>query len=182
MIFVETISGARLDLLNPKPQSISATDIAYHLSMICRFSGAIKEFYSVAQHSVAVSDLAREFGEDRHTQYACLMHDAAEAYIGDLPSPVKQLCPEYRELEERITEAINAALIVRNGEHMKERIKLYDAIACRSEAAAMMHSRGHSWPWGDTPIRNLKVAKWHRAEVEIAFLNRYYELRPPGAR
>ena len=86
MIWIETISGMKVDLEHPKAEMIRASDIAIALSNICRFSGHVNQFYSVAQHCVmCANQLPYEL------KLAGLLHDAHEAYTSDIPSPVKQL-------------------------------------------------------------------------------------------
>ena len=90
---METYSGLNVDVLDLQPDQILIEDIAHALSLQCRFNGHVKSFYSVAQHSLFVSvysNNASLFG---------LLHDAAEAYLGDLITPVKQKMPRYREYE-----------------------------------------------------------------------------------
>ncbi len=95
-------SGVEFDLLKPDPATVHIGDIAHHLSQICRFTGATRVHYSVAQHSVHACDLAPpEF------KLAALLHDAAEAYVGDVSSPVKALIgTAYVPLEQRIARVI----------------------------------------------------------------------------
>jgi hypothetical protein len=87
--WMHSASGRRVPLVNTPVEAISIRDIAAHLSKICRFAGATQVFYSVAQHSVLVSNLMAEYGP--HAQMYGLLHDAHEAYIGDIPQPVKDL-------------------------------------------------------------------------------------------
>lgn len=84
---VLTASGRTLSVFNPSPAAISIHDIADHLAKICRFAGAASAFYSVAQHSVMVANLVANHGP-RAMLYA-LLHDAHEAYVGDIPQPMK---------------------------------------------------------------------------------------------
>ena len=79
-----TVSGQQVDILNPAPDAIHILDIAHGLALQCRFAGQIPEFYSVAQHSVMVSRLV-----PREDALWGLLHDASEAYISDLPAPLK---------------------------------------------------------------------------------------------
>lgn len=98
-------SGALFDVLQPNPGDIRLDDIAHALSNICRFNGHTKEFYSVAQHSLLVSDLV-----DYEHKLQALMHDAAEAYVGDVVTPVKFLLGDkYRELITGVEKSIAQA-------------------------------------------------------------------------
>jgi 5'-deoxynucleotidase YfbR-like HD superfamily hydrolase len=96
-----TATGRTFDLERPDNGPFDIQAIAHALSHICRFSGHVREFYSVAQHSVLVSQLLPP-----HLAMQGLLHDAAEAYLGDLVSPLKRMLSNYRRLEERVEEAI----------------------------------------------------------------------------
>jgi len=108
MSWIQTYTGKKFDLLNPTPDMVDIEDIAHALSMLCRFTGHTAKFYSVAQHSVFVSDMLLHQGADNDTAFTGLMHDATEAYIGDLSTPLKTLLPEYRKIERRVWMAIAA--------------------------------------------------------------------------
>jgi 5'-deoxynucleotidase YfbR-like HD superfamily hydrolase len=95
-----TAGGRLLDLSLPNPEALDLEDIAHALARLCRFNGAVDEFYSVASHSVYVARrLLEEFPTNRHVARAGLLHDASEALLGDMTSGLKGLFPEYRELE-----------------------------------------------------------------------------------
>ena len=83
---IVTYTGKSFDLLNPQPETVCIEDIAHSLANLCRYTGHVKEFYSVAQHCtiMAEADLPGD-------PLVRLLHDSAEAYIGDLSSPWKQL-------------------------------------------------------------------------------------------
>ncbi|MGO4302172.1 metal-dependent phosphohydrolase [Cupriavidus sp. RAF12] len=97
-----THSGHYFSYTDLASNVVTIEDIAHGLSNVCRFAGHSPEFYSVAQHSVLVSYLVP--AEDA---LAGLMHDATEAYLGDMPTPLKRLMPAYRELENRLHEDIS---------------------------------------------------------------------------
>ena len=97
--FIGTFSGLRFWPLDPNPEKILIADIAHALAHQCRFGGHASKFYSVAEHSVHVSKLCLP----EHALWG-LLHDASEAYLVDLPRPLK-LLPEfapYREAERRL--------------------------------------------------------------------------------
>lgn len=91
---ITTVSGIEVDLLNPTFDMINIDDIAHALAMQVRYNGHVRQFYSVAQHSVLASHMV----EDKY-MLTTLMHDAAEAYLGDVVSPLKKLLPYYSSIE-----------------------------------------------------------------------------------
>lgn len=98
---IQTYSGLELDILNPHPDQISIIDIAHGLSNLCRYTGQTRFFYSVAQHSVLTATyLEKKYGP--REAFAGLLHDASEAYMGDVSTPLKNLLPEYKSLEHRL--------------------------------------------------------------------------------
>lgn len=104
MSWIQTYTGKKFDVLNPRAEDVCWLDIAHSLSQQCRFNGHTKLFYSVAEHCV----LASLHVPERFALHA-LLHDAAEAYIGDMPKPVKDLFPEFSRLEGKILEAVFVA-------------------------------------------------------------------------
>jgi hypothetical protein len=102
-----TYSGKLFDVLKPDPQLIDLVDIAAALSKLCRFGGHCRHFYSVAEHSVLASDLIQQAypGNQMLARWA-LLHDASEAYMVDIPRPVKRQLLEYVRLEDAIQETI----------------------------------------------------------------------------
>jgi uncharacterized protein len=101
-----THSGAMLDLSQPEEIVFSVADIAHHLARVCRYGGAVDEFYSVASHCVYICRELRSRGYPADVQAAGLLHDAAEAFIGDMVSGLKRMMPEFRALERRYAATI----------------------------------------------------------------------------
>ncbi len=101
MSYISTFTGKHFDFINIIADDICIKDIAQGLSNECRFAGQIDQFYSVAQHSVYVSQIVPQ-------EYAleALLHDASEAYCKDLPSPLKALLPEYKAIEKKVQKVI----------------------------------------------------------------------------
>lgn len=95
---IRTNSGKIIDLLNPNPDTIVIEDIAHGLSHMPRWSGQTEQFYSVAQHSVRVAS----YFDDKKIALQALLHDATEAYMMDIPKPLKNLIPEYKTIEENL--------------------------------------------------------------------------------
>ncbi len=108
--WIRTVSGRKFWPNDPRPEDVNIHDIAHALSNQCRWSGHSDQFYSVAQHSALVFDvIARRYPVFVEMQAAALLHDAAEAYVIDVPHPVKRQ-PEmewYRHMERRVTDAVS---------------------------------------------------------------------------
>lgn len=105
---VETYSGGQFDLFDPDPDDVRLVDIAAGLAHTCRFGGHCRQFYSVAHHSLHVS---RELSSDTpRLQLIGLFHDAGEAYIGDVPRPLKAKYEMFDRIEERVLRAIWRAI------------------------------------------------------------------------
>lgn len=98
---ITTLSGRWFDILHPDSYNYNIEEIAEALSRLCRYTGHTNGFYSVAEHSVLVSHAVPE-------KYALigLLHDASEAFVGDVSSPLKALLPGYRDIENNIQQAI----------------------------------------------------------------------------
>lgn len=101
--FIPTYTNRQVDPFDLKPEDIDIRDIAQGLSMLCRYAGHVEQHYSVAQHSVMVCDML-----PYDLKFTGLLHDASEAYIVDLPAPVKDRLPEYRKLEDKVMKAISS--------------------------------------------------------------------------
>src|SRR3712207_997946 len=86
---IDTASGMRLDLDNPRPEDIRIEDVAGGLSKVCRFGAQAREYYSVAQHALLVQRLLVEAGRPELALVA-LHHDSHEAYLCDIPTPLKR--------------------------------------------------------------------------------------------
>ena len=104
MKHIQTASGGVFDLLHPTPEMIRWEDVIQSLSKLCRFNGHCRDFYSVAEHSIAVARLLPP-----HMELYGLLHDAHEAYVGDVTTPLKQvLGRHFEKVEMRVDSAIYA--------------------------------------------------------------------------
>ena len=99
--WITTKSGVKFHYLDPQPEEILIKDISHALALTCRFGGHCYHYYSVAQHSVYVAEAS-----DYENALAALLHDASEAYVPDVPRPIKQDVPRLREIEDKIQKAI----------------------------------------------------------------------------
>ena len=123
---IRTYTGKYINISNPKPTDIDILDIAHSLSRMPRFAGHTEHFISVAEHSVMCFKQANEVDK-----FQALMHDASEAYLVDVPSPVKAMIPNYYELESRLMCVISEAFGF--DWPMKDSIKKIDKIMLEIE-------------------------------------------------
>lgn len=99
--WITTYTGKKFHFLDPQPEEINIADIAHALSLTCRFGGQCKKFYSVAEHSIRTSEIVSE-----RFKLLALLHDASEAYMPDLPRPIKASIPEFKVMERVILVAV----------------------------------------------------------------------------
>lgn len=99
---IRTSTGKYINVFDPRPQDICIEDIAHSLSNQCRFGGHLNFFYTVAQHSLFTASICSP-----KNKLSALMHDASEAYLLDMPSPIKAALPEYKNIEHNLMLAIS---------------------------------------------------------------------------
>lgn len=145
---VETSTGKYLDMENPTIDAIELEDIAHALGNICRYNGHCLNYYSVAEHAVFVSIRLERKGYSRIIQLAGLHHDDAEAFLGDIPRPLKPLLePKYSELTDAIDAVICEGLNLpfeRDAFHGNE-VKAADDWSLIVEARHLLPSQGRGW-------------------------------------
>lgn len=134
--WIETYTGKVFHFLSPALEEIDIEDIAHSLANECRFGGHTSEFYSVAEHSVLVATLLPD-----DLALAGLLHDASEAYIRDIASPVKQYLSNYKDIETVIQDAVHHKFGVKFSPEIKEA----DTLALKAEAQQLLPSKGESW-------------------------------------
>lgn len=108
---ITTYTGKPFDPVNPDPACILIEDIAHALSLICRGNGHVKSFWSVGEHCICCAKEARARGLSDRMALACLLHDASECYLSDIPRPFKKELPEYREREDALLEMIDTKFL-----------------------------------------------------------------------
>lgn len=138
MNYILTKNGKRFDLFEPDVCMIDSRDISHSLAHLCRFNGHTREFYSVAQHSCIVADLVPE-----EHKLAALLHDATEAYIGDMTRPLKKRMDAYQVLENRIWQQICARFDI--SQQLHACIHNADLIALATERRDLMPTDPVIW-------------------------------------
>lgn len=168
--WMQTVSGRAFWPLDPQPEDIDIGDIAHALSMCCRFAGHSMAFYSVAEHSYHVSTQVSE----EHALQA-LLHDATEAYIGDMVRPLKQMIPQYREIESDIWAAIALRFGVPFVLHPS--IKAADNAVLLAEKRELLTTPPIPWHWaaGMKPAP-VDIKCWSSRMAQIRFLSRFNAL------
>jgi hypothetical protein len=163
-------SGGRFDPLHPEVCPFNIKDIAHALSQLCRFGGHTKEFYSVAQHCVLVS---REC--PAKDAFWGLLHDASEAYLVDIPRPIKYspgFKEEYRKLEGKLMEAITKHY--RIDSRQPQTVTDADQRIGLTEMRDLMNTTP-IFPVTNGPIKET-VSGWAPKKAEREYLKRFKEL------
>lgn len=187
--WMQTASGRTVALTAVSPAAISIRDIAAHLSKICRFAGACNQFYSVAQHSILVSNLVFELGPDA-ALYG-LLHDGHEAYIGDITQPAKlaigqMLGPNAHSPIDEIAQRLDRAIYEMAGlswpvpGRIKQAIHHADRRALATEKRDLM---ADGPDWGDLPTPwRAAIKPWPWVKAEEKFLELYDDLAAMAGR
>lgn len=170
--WMQTFTGKQFWPLRPDPEHVDILDIAHALSLICRYGGHARRFYSVAEHSVLLSYAV----PSEHALWA-LMHDAAEAYVGDMVRPLKHQMPAYRAVEDRVLAAIAVRFDLPHREGLIPAVvKDADNRILLDERAAILTPTDHSWGVDDLEPLGVKVRGWEPVMAELAFRDRFEEL------
>lgn len=169
MSWIQTYGGKQFFPLAPKPDDVDIVDIARSLSFLCRFNGHCRAFYSVADHSIRVSNIVSD-------EYALwgLLHDAAEAYVSDLPRPVKQAIPEFSVHEDKVLDVI----MKRHGLQMPMPgpVREADDILLVTEARDLMAPPPADWGLAAKPLDE-RIRPLSPEQAFETFLARYEQLR-----
>lgn len=162
--WVITYSGKRFNILDPNPADVKIEDIACALARQARFNGHTRFFYSVGQHSC----LGAEISPTKEIALHMLFHDATEAYVGDLVSPVKALLPDFEVIESRIHWAISQAF---NLEYpLPKVVKQIDRRLLATEVRDLITKDLQSWSIGEDEPFDFPIIPWPPEVTEARFL------------
>lgn len=174
--YITTYTGLHFYPLRPEESEFHIEDIAHALSLLCRGNGQVHRFLSVGKHCIWCAREAAGRGYSVRVQLACLLHDACECYLSDVPTPFKRQLPGYEALEDRMLELVyvhflGAPLTEQEAAQVKEidRDLLWFDLTClleepQSEPEPVM-----------TTVRSYEVLPF--GEVERQYLALYHELR-----
>ena len=168
--WIQTYSGRRFSPINPNPNAIVIQDISHALAMQCRFTGHTRKFYSIAQHSVLVSYIC-----DPNDRLFGLMHDASEAFLTDLSSPLKRSgkFQDYVACERKLQQAI----CIRFGLPLEEppSVKKADNLLLATEARDLLGPLHSDWKLPVEPLP-FTITPWTSDQAEDKFIKRFFEL------
>jgi len=163
--WLQTSSGIAFWPLDPRPEEVEIQDIAHALSNMCRYGGHCREFYSVAQHSVLVSQaLSPEY------KLWGLLHDAGEAYVVDIPRPLKRFLTNYAEIEKGVMNAVCDKFDM--ARKMPDEVKRVDNAILADEMPQLMKSPPRPWNLIEPPL-GITIRPWTSAEANIRFLSEF---------
>lgn len=165
-----TYTGKLIDPFNVKPEDICIEDIAHGLSLLCRYGGQCNRFYSVAEHSIIMATYP---GFKKWKALEMLLHDAAEAYIGDIIRPVKMALPQFKKFEDDFLHKIATKLITKVPWDFK--VRKPDNIMLATEAYRMMNI---GLPLANYNLIDFNIPFYYfnPLEAERRFLRLYKEL------
>ena len=165
--WMQTYTGRQFWPLDPQPEDVFIADIAHALANICRFGGHCLQFYSVAQHSIIVSELVP-------SEYELwgLLHDSAEAYLGDVIRPIKSEMIEYRDAEYKVLDIILRRFGLSYPE--PKEVRTADIISLITEKRDVMAVSQEKWNVGIdvAPMKKI-IIPMSPIEAEIKFLERF---------
>ena len=170
--WISTFSKRRFWLQDPRPEDVYVEDIAHALANICRYGGHVKKFYSVAEHCVLGSRLI-----EPDVALFFLFHDAAEAYLGDIISPLKNILRDiYEPMEKRVMEVVAVRFGFSMDMDQVEVVKKMDQIMLLTEARDLTTTGILLEDVAELPNETKIYGTWSPELAERLFLKRYQEL------
>jgi hypothetical protein len=181
--WMQTFTGRRFFPLDPRAEDVDPRDIAHALAHLCRYAGHVDRFYSVAEHCVLLSWWAERHGADELLQLELLLHDATEAYVVDVPRPLKINLPDYRAVEARVATAIaerfgtleHADTVDGQAVDSLE-VKQLDTRILLDERAALMSRTRHAWGVDSLEPLGVRIRAWSPRRAERMYLRRLRQL------
>ena len=173
--WMQTFTGHQFWPLDPRPEDVDILDVAHALSMLCRYNGHCRRFYSVAEHSVYVARQISFYTPDlaRHALWG-LLHDASEAYLADIVRPVKRSITGYREAEDAVMHVICDRFGLAH--EMPAVVRATDEDILVNEMEQIMAPPPIPWKLHGKRIEGLEIVGWAPVEAEKRFLEMFRSL------
>lgn len=176
--WIQTFSGIQFYPLDPRPEDIDIEDIGHGLSNICRYGGQVDKFYSVAEHCFLMSHAV-----PRRFALEALLHDAAEAYVGDMVRPLKMMMPDFQRAEDKILQVIFKKFSVLTALQtntsvvsLSRAVKEADSRILLDERNALMRNTKHPWDVEELEPLGVRVMPLSPTGARNAYLARFEEL------
>lgn len=173
--WMQTFTGSRFYPLDPRPEDIDSRDIAHALSLLCRYGGHVDRFYSVAEHCVLMSEAVAP----EHA-LAALLHDATEAYVCDVPRPLKRQLVGYKYIEDGVWWAIAERFGVDS--RLPREVKEADNRILLTERDALMPNTRYSWSVDGMAPLAVTVEGWAPRVAEKRYLDALHAALGVGRR
>lgn len=175
-----TCFGNYIDLKNLKVRDVQFGDIANSLANQCRYNGQTNRFYSVAEHSVLVTEALQKAGAPLHVLKVALLHDASEAYLGDMAKYLKFEFPEFVDLENKVQRVILKAFKVKplKGK-FADLLHEYDSRICVNEMCRLQvieDSRLIKWTNEVAPLKGIRIKGLIPRNAKDLFYKKAFEL------
>ena len=175
---IATYSGIAFDLAAPTADMVCVEDVAHHLSLINRYTGATEVAYSVAQHACLVHDLLVGLGEPPETCFGGLHHDSAEAYVGDVSSPLKRMLGDiYRRYEFLAQYTVEAAFGIALTDAARQAIRDADRALYAWERRDVAPIPGGAWDATTFSSAFEIILPWPARQAEAEFAERHQRYR-----
>lgn len=155
MTWIKTYDGNKFDYLNPDLESVSLIDISHSLSKEQRFGSHLEKSWTVGQHVMLVRKLVLLAGGSKEQSFIALHHDDAEAFMKDMPTPLKQLLPDYHKIYERVENAISKKFQVQINP-LDKFVKENDSLAVRIEDLLFFSKNSEEIKWHNLTIEDYK--------------------------
>lgn len=174
--WMQTYTSKKFYPTAPVVEDIDIIDIAHSLSMQCRYNGHVHTFYSVAEHCILMSYALEKTYPDRPDLWLeALLHDATEAYVGDMVRPLKIQMPEFQAAEEVVAIAIGERFGVRQSCDMSPEVKDADNRILTNERLNLLGEPPAEWSSTAEPL-DVPIYAWSPHIAEIQYLKRFNQL------
>ncbi len=169
--WIQTYTGIAFYPMDPRWSEIDHQDIAHALGMLCRFAGHTEEFYSIGEHCCHIADWLLENAPE--AALGGLMHDSSEAYLVDIPKPVKNHLSQYVLIEKHLEKTIFDKYSIPFPFHPK--IKEADSRILIDERNALLKPPVKAWDFEPEPL-GIKIEGWSPKRAKAEFLDRFHTL------